>query len=78
MPSRPKRSRDPVQAAFEVFQEIIGEAPRQVPPTPDDRPAAAAKRKGAAKGGRRRAAGLTPERRREIARAAAQARWQKD
>jgi hypothetical protein len=74
-PRRPKRSRDPVQAAHQVFLEIIGEAPRQVPPIPDDSPAAVAKRKGAAKGGRKRASGLTPERRREIAKGAARARW---
>jgi hypothetical protein len=30
---RPKRSRDPIKAAFEVFQEVIGEAPRKVPHT---------------------------------------------
>jgi hypothetical protein len=48
MPKRPCRSRDPVQA---VYLEIIGEAPRQVPPVPDDSPAAVAKRKGASQGG---------------------------
>ena len=26
--TRPKRSRDPIKAAYEVFQEVIGEAPR--------------------------------------------------
>jgi hypothetical protein len=55
MPSRPKRSRDPVQAAHQAYLEIIGEAPRQTPPVPDDSPAAVAKRKGAAKGGKQRA-----------------------
>jgi len=76
MPSRPKRSRDPVQAAHQVYLEIIGEAPRQ--PMPEDSPAAAAKRRGAAKGGERRTKKLTPERRREIASKAALARWKKD
>ena len=75
MPVRPKRSRDPVQAAHQVYLEIIGEAPRQFPQVPDDSPAAVAKRKGAAKGGEGRAKGLTPERRREIASKAALARW---
>ena len=74
-PRHPKRSRDPVQAAHQVYLEIIGEAPRQVPPTPDDSPAAVAKRKGATKGGKKRAKELTPERRREIATNAARARW---
>lgn len=77
MPKRPRRSRDPVQAAHQVYLEIIGEAPRQVPPVPDDSPAAVAKRKGASQGGEKRAQELTPERRREIAQKAAQARWRK-
>jgi hypothetical protein len=77
MPKRPRRPRDPFQLAHQVFQEAIGEAPRQIPPTPDDSPAAVAKRKGASQGGERRAQELTPERRREIARKAAQKRWNK-
>jgi hypothetical protein len=28
---RPKRYRDPINAAFQAFQEVIGEAPRTVP-----------------------------------------------
>lgn len=78
MPNRPKRSRDPVQAAHEVYLEIIGEAPRQVPEAPDSSPAAVAKRKGAAQGGEKRASKLTPERRREIAQKAAAKRWGKN
>lgn len=77
MPKRPRRSRDPVQAAHQVYLEIIGEAPRQVPPVPDDSPAAVAKRKGAAQGGKQRAAKLTPEERSAVAKKAAQARWAK-
>jgi hypothetical protein len=77
MPKHPRRPRDPFQLAHQVFQEAIGEAPRQVPPTPDDSPAAVAKRKGASQGGAKRAQGLTPERRREIAHKAAQKRWNK-
>ncbi|MDP9120813.1 MAG: histone H1 [Acidobacteriota bacterium] len=75
MPKRPRRPRDPNELAFQVFQEAIGEAPRQVPPVPDDSPAAIAKRKGAGQGGKKRAQQLTPERRRAIAQKAAQARW---
>lgn len=75
---RPKRSRDPVQAAHQVYLEIIGEAPRQVPPEPDQSPSAVARRKGAATGGKKRASKLTPERRAEIARKAAAARWKRD
>jgi len=77
MPKRLRRSRDPVQAAHQVYLEIIGEAPRQVPPVQDSSPAAVARRKGASQGGAKRAQGLTPERRREIARKAAAARWKK-
>jgi len=77
MPTRPKRSRDPVQAAHQVYLEIIGEAPRQVPQPRDESPAAIAKRKGATQGGKKRAKELTPERRQEIAQKAAQARWKK-
>ncbi len=73
----PKRSRDPVQAAHQVYLEIIGEAPRQVPPEPDQSPVAVAKRKGAVKGGQKRARDLTPERRKEIAKKAALSRWEK-
>jgi hypothetical protein len=75
MPSRPKRSRDPVKAAHQVYLEIIGEAPRQSPPVQDVSPTAVAKRKGAIQGGKKRASELTPERRREIAKDAARARW---
>lgn len=28
---RPKRSKDPIRAAWEVFQEVIGEKPRTEP-----------------------------------------------
>lgn len=72
---RPRRPRDPNELAFQVFQEAIGEAPRQ--PEPENTPAAVAKRKGAAKGGEKRAKKLTAEQRREIARKAARARWDK-
>ena len=77
MPKRPHRSNDPVQAAHQVYMEIIGEAPRQAPPTPDNSPAAVAKRKGAAQGGEKRAAKLTSAERSAVARKAAKARWDK-
>jgi hypothetical protein len=75
MPTHPKRSRDPVQAAHQVYLEIIGETPRQTLPV--DTPATSAKRRGAAKGGAKRSAKLSPERRQEIAKAAAEARWKR-
>ncbi|HVT61025.1 MAG TPA: histone H1 [Thermoanaerobaculia bacterium] len=78
MPKRPRRSRDPVQAAHQAYLEIIGETPRQLPPVPDGSPVAVAKRKGAGQGGQKRAKQLTPERRREIAQKAAKARWHRN
>jgi len=35
---RPRRPRDPISAAYEVFQEVIGEKPRSTPPSPDSTP----------------------------------------
>jgi hypothetical protein len=69
-----KRPRDPVQLAKQVFDIAIGEAEDTVSelkrhPSP--------KRKGGLKGGKARAKSLTPEQRRQIASAAAKARWQK-
>jgi hypothetical protein len=72
---RPKRSNDPVQAANQLYREIIGEVEPQ--PLPENTPAAVAQRKGAAEGGERRASKLTPERRAEIAKKAAAVRWKK-
>jgi hypothetical protein len=78
MPKRPRRSRDPVQAAHQVYLEIIGEATTPVPER-EKNPAAVARGKlGGAVGGKARAAKMTPEARAESARRAAQARWSKD
>ncbi len=43
--ARPKRSRNPIDAAREALSELIGESPRQVPHSPDDCPADGPKRK---------------------------------
>ncbi|MFZ0887485.1 MAG: hypothetical protein WA005_03465 [Candidatus Binataceae bacterium] len=73
---RLKRPRDPV-----VLAKLIGDiATGQVEDRVEDRrnPAAVALGKlGGARGGKARAAKLTTERRREIARKAAQKRWSK-
>ena len=77
MPTRPRRPRDPNELAYAVFLEAIGEAPSPEP-EPVKNPAAVALGKlGGAKGGRARAAKMTPEERKESARKAAQARWNK-
>lgn len=72
-PKRPKRPRDPSQLGKLVVDVSTGEA-KEAPPT-QDTPSVAFARQGGTKGGPARAAALTPERRREIARVAAQRRW---
>ena len=58
------------QIAFDVVRHATGEAPPETPK-------AIAGRKGGRIGGNARAAVLTPERRRQIAKKAARARWRK-
>jgi len=73
--SRHKQGPEDVnEAAFRVVQEATGEAAQEAPSGKN--PAAVALgRLGGAKGGKARARKLTAERRSEIARAAAKARW---
>lgn len=81
---RKKKEHDVAVTAFRVFQEAIGEKPEptteEAPePTAEERHAAAVAlgRLGGKKGGKARAAKLTADRRREIAKKAAAARWKK-
>jgi hypothetical protein len=77
MPKRSskKRPRDVNVLASQIIQEATGEAP---PDESGKNPAAVALgRLGGKKGGKARAAKLAPEQRQEIARKAAQARWQR-
>ncbi len=69
-----KQEHDFSITAFRVVQEATGEQPR---PQPRKFDAKALGRLGGLKGGKSRAASLTPERRIEIAKKAAQARWGK-
>jgi hypothetical protein len=78
MPKRPCRPRDPFQLAHQVFQEAIGEAPREDPDAGKNPAAVARGKLGGIKGGKARASNLSPERRREIATRAANARWKKE
>ena len=55
---------------------IVGEATDETPQKPESQQARAG-RKGGVKGGRARAESLSPERRREIAKAAAETRWKR-
>ena len=71
MAKRPTRPRDPNQLAKLITDIATGEV-EEAPDTRD--PAAVAMGR---KGGKARAATMTPERRAEIARAAAEKRWKK-
>jgi hypothetical protein len=85
MPERSskKRPRDLAQLAKFIVDQATGEAepeaeePHPVELTAEERSRAAAAlgRIGGLKGGKARAASLTPERRREIAKKAAEKRW---
>ena len=76
----PKRPRDLNQWAKRMLDIATGEVEDRAP-TPEEEgkdPAAVSLgRRGGLKGGKARAEFMTPERRAEIARAAAQKRWQK-
>jgi hypothetical protein len=75
-PKHPKRPRDPAQLAKLIVDIATGEVEDRNP-TPEERgvdPGASAKGR---KGGPARAASMSPERRSEIAKAAAAKRWKK-
>lgn len=72
----PKRPRDPIARAVHVMEMLVGDRPNdkdQVLGTAEDQ----GKPTGHAKAAKARAARQTPERRREVARKAAAARWSK-
>lgn len=77
----PKRPRDANQLAKSIVDIATGQHEEVVPVQADDGkdPAAVSLgRRGGLKGGRARAERLTPERRKEIAKRAAAARWTDD
>jgi hypothetical protein len=66
------------QIAWEVVQKAIGEMPKEEPPDPSKNAAAVTLgRLGGLKGGKARADALTPEKRKAIAKKAAETRWKK-
>ena len=73
-PKRPRRPADVVGNAIRVAQIATGEAEEEFEPEPVKNQAAVEMGK---LGGRKRAESMTPERRAEIARKAAEKRWGK-
>ena len=71
-----KRPRDVNQLAKSIVDEATGQT-EALPPDTRDPLAVELGRRGGLKGGKARAAKLTPERRTEIARKAAQKRWER-
>ena len=74
--AKPKRPRDVNQLAKMILDMTTGERLNDSPKGPESA-ATAGKREGGVKGGARRAKLLTADQRREIAQAAAKARWKK-
>ncbi len=77
MEKRKKREHDFSVTAFRVVQEATGQIEPQKPAKKKNFDAKALGHLGGLKGGHARAASLTPERRVEIAKKAAVARWGK-
>jgi hypothetical protein len=76
MTKRLKRPRDPVQLGKLIGDILTGQIDDKSPEPKAVSPAHEFARKGGLKGGKARAASMTPERRAEIAKRAAQKRWQ--
>lgn len=75
MPARPKRPRDPNQLGKLITDIATGAAKDEAPDAGKNPTAVTSGRKGGLNGGKARAERLSPERRSEIARKAAAARW---
>ena len=68
---------DPNQVAFRVVQQATGQIPKDEPEKDEENTRITLGRLGGLKGGKARAEKLTPERRKAIAKKAAQKRWGK-
>lgn len=75
MPAKPKRPRDPNQLGKLIVDISFGETEDERPPTPEEEGKLPAAVEMGRMGGAARAAKMTPERRAEIARKAAEKRW---
>ncbi len=76
--NKPKRPRDPNQLAKLIIDIATGEVEEAKPADGKDPAAVALGRKGGLKGGKARSEAMSPERRAEIAKKAAKARWHPD
>lgn len=76
--SRPRRPRDVNERAKLIVDIAVGDGDSDLTESDKNAHAVALGRLGGLKGGRARAQRLSPERRREIAKKAAEARWRKD
>ena len=72
-----KRPRDTNQLAKRIVDIATGDEPERDPDEGKDPAAVSLGRRGGLKGGKARAASMSPKRRAEIAKKAAQARWRK-
>jgi hypothetical protein len=77
MAKKPKRPRDPNQLAKLISDIATGEVKENSEEDGKNPHAVELGRKGGLKGGKARAAKLSPERRKEIAKAAIKKRWEK-
>jgi hypothetical protein len=86
MPTRPSKREDALQAAARIVQQTTGQHPPVLPETPRiteeeqrlrSQAASILGKLGGSKGGKMRAASLSKDKRAEIAKKAAQARWRK-
>ena len=75
-PRKKKRPRDMNQLAYQIVQEAAGQDPLEEEKPDTRNPAAVALSKlGASKGGKARAEKLSPRKRKQIAKKAADTRW---
>lgn len=76
--NRGKGRPDPNEIAFSIVQQATGQAPKTEPPKEKNAAAVTLGRLGGLKGGKARADSLSADKRKEIAKKAAEARWKKD
>ena len=78
MPKRSRKKEDEAQAAVRIMETIAERSEKRDIPPDVSAAAAALGRRGGLKGGPARAAALSPKKRSEIAKKAAETRWRKE